>query len=70
MNVVCCRDGVTHSGLFCVVLWLLDQLAVEAKIDLLFAVLHIRQSRPQIIKKVCVCVCVYHSDVHFQYFNT
>ena len=59
------RNGAERSGLFCVALYVAQQIMTQQKVDIFSAVKHVRLYRPQCISnEVCVfftlfCTCFY-----------
>ncbi|XP_064617215.1 receptor-type tyrosine-protein phosphatase mu-like [Liolophura sinensis] len=50
--LVHCRDGVTKSGLFCVVWTVLERLKVDQNVNILQTIKQMRNNRPEIITDV------------------
>ena len=62
------RNGVERSGLFCVALYVTEQIKTPQKVDIFSAVKHVRLYRPQCITRMVRCLNLF-SDTH-EYFNT
>jgi hypothetical protein len=43
------RDGLTRSGLFCAISYMVERLKVEQDVDVFQSVKHIRMNRPKLI---------------------
>ncbi|XP_041368280.1 receptor-type tyrosine-protein phosphatase kappa-like [Gigantopelta aegis] len=47
--VVHCKDGATHSGLFCALSVVCEKMAVDGEVDLYHTVKHVKRRRPQVV---------------------
>jgi len=63
---MCCRDGVTQSGLFVTVSCIWERLKDEHEVDVFQTVKQLRFHRPQLVTNLVNTCCIYR---YLNYFD-
>ncbi|ELU04626.1 hypothetical protein CAPTEDRAFT_173573 [Capitella teleta] len=63
--VVHCMDGLTRSGLFCAISYMVERLKVEQEVDVFQSVKHTRMNRPKLIPNLTQYQFVYDMAVEY-----
>ncbi|XP_034178249.2 uncharacterized protein LOC117603333 [Osmia lignaria lignaria] len=70
-TAVLCHDGVTGSGLYLALSFLLERMAVERECDVCLAIRAIRRSRPDFVKSLEQMEYLYDAAItYLEYFET